>query len=320
MEFPSERELREVAVLVAQNVIDTSRLISEGKMLHLLEKDQPDFKDPNNRTLAIDKFARDIALKELINKLGDRIIVYGEEEEKQPGKNFANLNKVVGIIDPLDGTDLLARDFSNWVSAMIFFIPKQKKILCSVVGHASGDIYYADRTGAYIRPRVAGGKKHRDKKLYRDSNEVKQLCNSAICYYGQKPKSFLYAAKNKGFCDAMEVLKQRMTELKDPTSGKTIKEKEELEIRIYNFGGNPMIVRIPSGAVDAVFSHGNTALHDVMPGAYIAVQAGAVFTDLKGVPINLIDALMSPKTPLRYILSGSKSLTNELVNVFADGA
>src|ERR1035438_4484689 len=138
MKFPNERELREVAILIAQTVIDTSRLIAEGQLPHLLKRDQPDFKDPNNRTLAIDQYARSIALTALKLNFGDKIVIYGEEEEAQPGKHFAEINKVVAIIDPVDGTDLLARDFSNWVSAMIFFIPKQKKIISAVIGHASG--------------------------------------------------------------------------------------------------------------------------------------------------------------------------------------
>jgi fructose-1,6-bisphosphatase/inositol monophosphatase family enzyme len=319
MKFPNERELREVAILIAQNVIDTSRLIAEGQLPHHLEKSQPDFKDPNNRTLAIDQYARSFALTALKLNFGDNIVIYGEEEEDQPGKHFAELNKVVAIIDPVDGTDLLARDFSNWVSAMIFFIPKQKQIISAVIGHASGDIYYASEVGAFIRPRAAAKakKKNRDRKLLCNSEKIIKLCNSALCFYGQKPKNFLSMAEHKGFLAAMQELKERMAEKKDPVSGKVTKAKEALEIRIYNFGGNPMMVRIPSGAVDAVFSLGNTELHDVMPGAYIAIQAGAVFTDLAGKVINPIDALLTPKIPLRYILSGSKSLSKELVNILS---
>lgn len=311
MEFPTERELREVGILIAQNIIDTASLIAEGKLLHLLERAQPKWKDPNNRTLGIDEHGRNVALRELALNFQDRVKVYGEEEKNTPGKRFAELNKVVAVIDPVDGTDLLARDFSNWVSAMIFFIPKQRKILCAVVGHASGDIYYASEKGAFVRPRFVEGKRNRDRKLKREAKKDVPLCEASVCFYGQKPKSFLAIAQHKNFVGAMEQFQRRMT-----APGK---KKEELGVRIYNFGGNPMMVKIPSGAVDAVFSLGSTELHDVMPGAYIAHRAGAVLTDLNGNDIDPVTALVENK-PLRYILSGSRKLATELKDLLSPTA
>lgn len=304
-DFPTERELRETGIVIAQNVVKTGKLIGEGKLKHLLEEKQPSWKDPNNKTLGIDDYGRNLVLAELALNFGDSVIVYGEEEEETPGKRFAERNKIVAIVDPVDGTDLLARDFSNWCCAMIFFNPKQKKIICSVVGHASGDIYYANETGAFVRPRYAEAARNRDKKLYRDTSEDIPLRNAAFCYYGQKPKSFLSLAGHDQFCTTM---KQFAEEAKD---------KKKVGIRVYNFGGNPMMVRIPSGAVDAVMAMGDTELHDIMPGAYIALQAGAVLTDLNGNDIDPITALTEPKKKLRYILSGSKALAAELKDIFA---
>ena len=242
----------------------------------------------------------------------------GAEEKSQPGKNFSNINKLVAFVDPVDGTDLAARGFSNWVSAIIFLIPKQRRILSAVVGHSSGDIYYASDEGAFVRPGDAGELKNHDKKLKRKASKRIDLCNASVCYYGQKPKNFLELAKKQGFLAVMENLRERMSEKKDPESGKVIKKKEGLDVRIYNFGGNPMMVKIPSGTVDAVFSLGGAKIYDVMPGAYIAIKAGAVFTDLNGQLIDPITPFLTPNKPIRYILSGSEALSKELVQVLGN--
>jgi fructose-1,6-bisphosphatase/inositol monophosphatase family enzyme len=311
MEFPTERELREVGILIAQDIITTAGLLARGELPFLGEQQQPSWKDPNNRTTQIDQYGRTITLKQLALNFQRRVKVYGEEEEATPGKHFHELNKVVAIVDPVDGTDLLVRGFSNWACAMIFFIPKQRKILCSVVGHASGDIYYATEAGAFVRPKRADGKKNQDQKLWRDPDKAVSLSDAAICYYGQKPKSFLSVSENLKFMSRMNDFKNRMSASR---GGK----KEELNVRLYNFGGNPMIVKVPSEAVDVVFSLNKTELHDLMPGAYIAVKAGAVLCDLAGRPIDIMEALLNPREGLRYILSGSSSLAKEVSCILTD--
>jgi fructose-1,6-bisphosphatase/inositol monophosphatase family enzyme len=109
------------------------------------------------------------------------------------------------------------------------------------------------------------------------------LCDASICYYGQKPKSFLGMANHVNFRTAMDIFAGRMSEEKN-AAGKIIKKKEGLDIRIYNLNlaGNPMIVKIPSGAADAVFSLTGAKVYDVMPAAYVATKAGAIFSDLAG--------------------------------------
>jgi fructose-1,6-bisphosphatase/inositol monophosphatase family enzyme len=53
-------------------------------------------------------------------------------------------------------------------------------------------------------------------------------------------------------------------------------------MRIYNLGGNPMMLKVAERTIDAVFEVVGQHPHDVVPGAYIARQAGAIVKDLQG--------------------------------------
>jgi len=88
--------------------------------------------------------------------------------------------------------------------------------------------------------------------------------------------------------------------------------KEKLGFRIYNFGGNPMMVKIPDRSVDVVFDVFGQEPHDVVPGAYIATQAGAVLTDLDGKTIDLGEVLLKPREKIRYVLAATDSLAAQL--------
>lgn len=311
MKLPPEEEIRETAIKIVQDILDTCGAISSGKLPRFTKDYEAKWKDPNNRTLVIDEFAHDTVSTGLKVAFGDKIVIYGEEEQSKP-RSIGKANKIVAFVDAIDGTDLLVRDFENWCCAMVFVCPKAQQILCAVIGHSSGDIYYANDSGAYIRPRDAKGKKHRDKILRRDVNQKVELCHASLCFYGQKPKQLLAVGTHDSFIRAMNELKLRMSD-KKADSGRIEQKGEKLGVRLYNFGGNPMMVKIPSRAVDAVFSLSGVEVHDVVPGAYIAVQSGAAFTNLQGIPINPATCLLNPQERVSYILSGSKHLTTELV-------
>ncbi len=132
MQLPTEKEIREVGILIAKNILQTCKVIAQGKLKVLLEVNRPEWKDPNNRTRGIDQFAHTLAVTELYSKFGNGIEVYGEEEKKKP-RTLAKVRKLVAFVDAIDGTDLLARGFANWVCAMVFFNPKENKIIVSGV-------------------------------------------------------------------------------------------------------------------------------------------------------------------------------------------
>jgi len=317
MKLPTEKELRDVSIEVVKHILHSGHQASGSKdFADYADRITPKWKDPTNRTCFLDKLARSHFVEELKKAFGDSIVIFGEEEKNRPRKDFQNINKIVAFVDPVDGTDLAVRGFSNWVSTVIFLIPKQKKIVSAVVGHSSGDIYYAHEAGAYIRPCAAGKKKNHDKILRCNSNKHIPLCESSICYYGQKPKNFVEMAKHAGFNEKMKDLAERMSD-KINAAGKLIKKKEGLDIRIYNLAGNPMIVKIPSGMVNAVFSLRGAKVYDVMPAAYIAVKAGAVFSDIQGNVVDPFVPFLKPNDSFPYIVSGSKSLTKELAGILS---
>ncbi len=55
--------------------------------------------------------------------------------------------------------------------------------------------------------------------------------------------------------------------------------------------------------------------YDVVPGAYIALRAGTVMSTPEGTPINESDLsrmLLRPSNKIRYVLTGSKELNEQL--------
>ena len=70
--------------------------------------------------------------------------------------------------------------------------------------------------------------------------------------------------------------------------------------------------------IDAVFDVHGQWPHDVVPGAYIAQKAGAIFTDLNGEPINWGSVLKKPASDkITYILASTDKLSKELQHIFA---
>ncbi len=249
-------------------------------------------------TRTLDTLAHNYAVFELRQQFGQQIYIYGEEASRTP-EAFQRANKVVALIDAIDGTDLVARGFSNWCSAIAFFIPKQQKILATVIGHSSGEVYYASSAGAFKK-----SAREPKRKLKRNSDEPLNLAQATVCFYGQKPHNLLTVVGDKesaGFQEKLANFRYRMKE-----------QREKLTFRLYNFGGNPMMVKIPDGTVDAVFELSGQKAHDVIPGAYIATQAGAIFMDLQGNEIDPVQALLTPNKRLKYVLAGTKSLSKEL--------
>lgn len=249
--------------------------------------------------LDIDRAAERACQDELHKRFGAKIVVPGEESLRKGSFDLSEEHRVVALVDPVDGTDLLERGLSNWCSAMIFFYPPQRKILGAFVGIPSVGVYYAiPSNGAYLQPLGAKG----SQKLAGPS-KVTTLKNASICFYGQKIKNFLSVASNPKFVRAL----------------RNLEIEKRVKFRLYNFGGNPMMVKLADGRVDAIVEVEGQHPHDVAPGAYIATQSGAAFTDLNGQPIDLVQSLLRPADPnftLRYILTSTKKLNQEIRDYF----
>lgn len=86
-----------------------------------------------------------------------------------------------------------------------------------------------------------------------------------------------------------------------------------MDFRFYNLAGNPMMARLAEGTVDVVLELDGQLPHDVVPGAYIAMKAGAVFGNIDGDKTfseqELADFLLKPADQsIRYILAANKDL------------
>jgi fructose-1,6-bisphosphatase/inositol monophosphatase family enzyme len=293
--IPPVTDLLHAGIEIVQTIVKWGN-IPARRLTKELGITQIAFKDPNNLSREIDAICHKYAVLCLKQEFGDNLFIYGEEARTPP--SLSRLKRTVAIFDALDGTDLVARGFNNWCSALVFFHPAEKDILAAIVGHCSGVIYYASNKGAFRK--TLGDEKTKTSRtpLKIQARPNLKLENASICFYGQKPAAFL---KNSN------ALSQILEEFK----GRMLK-KEKLPFRLYNFGGNPMMVKIPDRTVDVAFETLGQRAHDVIPGAYIATQAGAVMTDLNGKPIDLKEALLSPYGRLTYILAATNSLAGEL--------
>jgi fructose-1,6-bisphosphatase/inositol monophosphatase family enzyme len=225
------------------------------------------------------------------SRVGKNIVVYGEESLRDHNLDLSKEKNVVALLDMVDGSDLLVLDLSNWCSAIVFFQPDpdKPKILLSLVGDSFGRIYYAARNekGAYVIPPNKGI----EKRISISPSTTKKLKDAKVCFYGQKSKNFLPILKHKKFITALESMG-----------------------RLYNLGGNPMMVKVAEGTIDAVFELVGQSPHDVVAGAYIAKKAGAILLDLTGKPVELEKSLLQPaKNKLVYVLASEKQLYNSII-------
>jgi hypothetical protein len=141
---------------------------------------------------------------------------------------------------------------------------------------------------------------------------TESLEEARVCFYGQKAKNLLSIMNRPYF-------KTRLRTIAD----------SEAHFRIYNFAGNPVMVKLvdrlhdDKGNVvdhgfDTVFDVAGQKLHDVVPGAYIAKQAGAYLCDLAGVEISeatLARRLLHPNERMTYVLASIQHLAKDLCAV-----
>jgi len=263
-------------------------------------------KDENNITTVLDKFVQRIFEDEIrsfreVNGLPIKIL--GEEIKSQV--DMETFEGVVAFIDPIDGTDLVFRGFGNWCLALLFFYPKERRIIASFVGLSTHELFYATESGVWreIRPKTfeENDEVERRKRISvaRDLEKPARLEQAIICFYGQKAKYFnAFAQQPK--------IKALLTEFEKRS------ESEVIDMRLYNFGGNPMIAKVASGDVDIVIGLFPQKVYDVIPAAYIARQAGALVTDLNGESIDFAEKLKKYEERVSYIVAGNRSLHTDV--------
>jgi fructose-1,6-bisphosphatase/inositol monophosphatase family enzyme len=135
------------------------------------------------------------------------------------------------------------------------------------------------------------------------------LRDASIAFYGQKPGRLLSWFDAAGLMERLRQISHD-AELTKITSNTP-------KLRIYNLAGNPMMISLIEGKVDAVVETRGQHCHDVVPGFTIALRAGAVLQDLDGNDIleeDLADKLSDPAHQFRYVLSCNRKLGSELID------
>jgi fructose-1,6-bisphosphatase/inositol monophosphatase family enzyme len=304
-----EFKINEILDAAIKTIKTIQKLIKEEVYKREHESFEPlIYRKTNKELVAIDLIA-EFNSKTKLDKLLKhyKIEMYGEESLRDPLLDLSNHDNLVVLMDMVDGTDLLERRLFNWCSAMIFYYPPQQRIIASLVGIPNEAIYFAaeDRNGAYkyeLKPPRRG-----KISVVTGPSKIKNIHGASISFYGQKLTNFLSICNHKAMVSYFQ----------------NILKKKKIQTRIYNFGGNPMMIRLIDGykKIDVVFDIVGQAPHDVAPGAYIAKKAGAFFCDLKGEQINLSNILVRPADPnsrIQYILASTKGLAQQLLNIFTN--
>lgn len=254
-------------------------------------------KEISNPTRMFDRVAEEWFVNSVNPQKGPlfagKIDALGEENPLIKTADYRSFRGTVFLGDMVDGSDLVLANLGNWCTTAVCFSTVKKRILAAVVAHADGSTYFArddlERARVSTRqvnPRPSGPE---ISDLNVDAT-LKKISEAKVCYYGQKRGHIIVPPK--AFSEAMGELG-----------------------RLYNLAGNPMMAKLAEGRVHAVFDLIGQKAHDVVPGAYIALKAGAVMSTPEGRMIDegyLYEKLLEPSKPISYVLAASESLRNEI--------
>jgi fructose-1,6-bisphosphatase/inositol monophosphatase family enzyme len=301
---PTEDELLHAGIAIVRKTI--------GHVLNKVAENPEDAFDKlwypklSKFVLKVDLFAEREGRDYLRDRFGNRIEIRGEESSLEQVPK----DRIAALMDMLDGSDLLERGLGNWCSAVVFFDSARRRVVASVVGLPSRRIYYAtasQKTAYVVLPKL-GEQRERITVPIRVKTGSVTLKDASVAFYGQKVCNFLLS----GLAPTSEFEEWLLHLARD--SGKTQDTPQAPAFRIYNFGGNPMMLKLAEGRIDAVFDVQGQQCHDVIPGAYIALKAGAVLKDLEEM---LAVALENPAAKLKYVLASSRPLADEFVQLLS---
>jgi len=253
------------------------------------------------RAMRIDLAAEDNFERELhkVNKCQFYDIKVSGEERRT---SLATAGSVVALVDAIDGSDLFERGLGNWCSAVLYFDPRKEpgsRIIASFVAipEPSLRIYYARSDGDF-----AWVKSSNSSRRVAGPSGVKNLSEASLCFYGQKAGRFC------AFADTPLI--RKMAALDE-------------SFRIYNLGGNPMLVRlVDSGmaaarGIDAVVELGaGQKAHDFVAGAYIAKKGGARLVNLDASELTyeqMENTLLQPGRRFTYVAASSPELVEHIL-------
>lgn len=261
---------------------------------------------------AVDLLAERLFMNRIGAKFGkDTVGIWGEEFLDE-GIDLRSEMRICILIDMIDGTDLLRRNFSNWCSAIVVFNPEIVEIEGAFVALPSDSLYFATKTSPASKVLLRESKADRPMPLKGPAKE-RDLKHAGVCLYGQKAASFLELLAINRREKFIEWLKEIA--------------KSDEAFRFYNLAGNPMMVRLAEGTVDVVFDLKGQAPHDVVPGAFIAMKSEAVLGKIteEGQIIkdefslsDLAVKLLQPgDSKICYALTANRNILKEMSQLFS---
>jgi fructose-1,6-bisphosphatase/inositol monophosphatase family enzyme len=302
------------STITAAGIEAVMRALDE--IFHRLKTDSTALHKVWNETLQKHQILADAyaeaAARECLNERLPGIRLRGEEssEESVGGGGLA------ALLDMLDGSDLLERDFGNWCSSLVIFrTSRVPKIVAAAVGLPSKKVYYtraSKKETVFVRePRESGAAIPTIKQVRLRPKEVR-LEDAAIAFVGQKPGSLLSFVDLNAYIAKLREISKEMAVRRD---------KQDIpRMRLYNLGGVPMMIALIEGRVNAVIEVKGQFCHDVVPGFVLALRAGAVLKGLDGKNITedrIASILSDPKQKFGYVLASSSRLAEELVTLLS---
>lgn len=280
------------------------------------------FEDTGKPLYGCDLFAEDFFIEDIKSKFGALVLVNGEETLGADVAPIAEKSRIHILCDVIDGSDLLVRGFSNWCTAAVVFDTEDKAIISSFIYvrcDRRDDLYVASEESTNVilwqdetvtvddKTGKTRQKSFRNSEIVRVNNS-KSLRDASICYYGQKTNRIVSLCNFLGSPEVRAAF------------------EDMPNVRWYNMAGNPMMCRMIDGSVDLIFELHGQKLHDVIPGAYIALKAGAIMYDLRTKPIrenrkifllDLITVLLESEEDIRlnYILAANEEIAGEFLEI-----
>jgi fructose-1,6-bisphosphatase/inositol monophosphatase family enzyme len=264
----------------------------------------------------VDEDAEDAFADSIEKDFNDEVILWGEESINT-SINLDNEERPCILVDMIDGTDLLERGFSNWCSAIVIFTPTNKRINGAYVALQSENrtyMYYAlgheDNAFKIEYTQKTDGKVSFGQEIKLKGPAIDKLLKDAsVCSYGQKSGNLLELLKLNNKHKLIQILNNN--------------EANEVKFRFYNLAGNPMMAKLAEGIVDVVFDIKGQAPHDVVPGAFIAMKAGASLWDIEeGKSLSdssLVMKLLHPGgSRIKYVLAANQNMVTEMTGLLEE--
>ncbi len=254
--------------------------------------------------------------------------------------NLDHRSRYCMLIDVLDGAHLYQKRLGNWCSALTVFDRITNAIYAAYIVHPSAEkIYYAtyEQPHAYMmhvpglsqmetfpfrmnhqedyieKTRKEGGW---NRHFLRIPTGSKALMNATVCLNAQRCSTLFDLLDSSRFPAVIPWLTGMAFTDRDLRANGA-----ELGFRLYNMGGNPMLARLCDGGADVVLDLGGSLANDWVPGAYIALKAGAYVGSLKGQPITEPDLSLAlggvGHLKSTYIAAASEGLYRETLQLLS---